>query len=127
MKYLGYRQVLWIYRRVMEETGGTFGIRDEGLLRSALARPQASFGGQDLYPTLFEKAAALLESLVMNHPFADGNKRVAWECLDLTLELNGYRLTASHEENFKLVMSIIERHATTQDAADWLRKHTRSR
>ena len=122
---LGYRQVLWIYRRVIEETGGTFGLRDEGLLRSALARPQASFGGQDLYPTLFEKGAALLESLVMNHPFADGNKRVAWECLDMVLELNGHRLTTSHKENFKLVMRVIERKATVQDVADWLKKHLR--
>lgn len=125
MKHLGYRQVLWIYRRIIEETGGAFGIRDEGLLRSALARPQTSFGGQDLYPTLFEKAAALLESLVMNHPLLDGNKRVALECLDLTLELNGYRLIASHEENFKLVMCVIERKATVQDVAEWLRKHAR--
>lgn len=123
MSYLGYRQVLWIYRRVIEETGGSFGIRDEGLLRSALVRPQASFGGQDLYPTLFEKAAALLESLVMNHPFTDGNKRVAWECLDLTLELNGYRLTTSHEENFKLIMNVIERKATVQDVSDGLKQH----
>lgn len=127
MRSLGYRQVLWIYRRIIEETGGTFGLRDEGLLHSALARPQASFGGQDLYPSLFEKSAAGLESLVMNHPFLDGNKRIAWECLDLTLELNGHPLTSSHEENFKLVMSVIERKVTVQDVAEWLLKHTRKK
>lgn len=125
MKYLGCRQVLWIYRRVIEETGGSFGVRDEGLLRSALARPRASFGGQDLYPTPFEKAAALLESLVMNHPLLDGNKRVAWECLDLMLEMNGCRLTTSHEDGFRLMNNVIERKATVQDVAEWLEKNIR--
>lgn len=127
MKTIGYRQALWIHRRVVEETGGTQGVRDEGLLRSALARPLASFGGQDLYPTVFEKAAALFESLTRNHPFLDGNKRVAWECLDLTLELNGYHLTSTHDENFNLVMRVIEHKVTVQDVADWLRTHSRKK
>lgn len=125
MNYLGYNQVLLIYKRVIEETGGSHGLRDEGLLRSALARPQASFSGQDLYSTLFEKSAALLESLVRNHPFVDGNKRVAWECFDLTLGMNGCRLKASHEQNYKLVMQVIERKLTVQEVAEWLDKHTR--
>ncbi len=125
MKYLGYHQVLWIYRRVIEETGGSPGIRDEGLLRSALARPQASFGGQELYPSLFEKAAALIESLALNHPFVDGNKRMAWECLDLLLDINGYRITATHDQGFEFVMRIVNREMTVQDTAEWLTKHTR--
>ena len=125
MRYLGYRQVLWTYRRVMEETGGSPGIRDEGLLQSALARPQATFGGQDLYPALFEKAAALAESIVRNHPFLDGNKRMAWECLDLTLEMNGHCVTASTGQGFDLMMRIIERQVTVQDVAEWLAKHTK--
>ena len=109
----------------MEETGGSPGIRDEGLLRSALARPQTSFGGQDLYPTLFEKAAALVESMARNHPFVDGNKRMAWECLDLLLGMNGYRVTASHDQSFALMMRIIEHKLTVQDTAEWLAKHTK--
>lgn len=125
MKYLGYRQSLWVYRRIIEETGGSPGIRDEGLLRSALARPQASFGGQDLYPTLFEKAAALAESMVRNHPFIDGNKRMAWECLDLVLEMNGFVITASQDQGLDLLMKIIERKAAVQDVAEWLAKHTK--
>ena len=125
MKYLRHRQVLWVYRRVIEETGGSPGIRDNGLLQSALARPQATFGGRDLYPTLFEKAAALAESIVRNHPFVDGNKRMAWECLDLTLEMNGFRVTASANQSFDLLMRIIERKATVQDVAEWLSQHTR--
>ena len=125
MKYLGYHQTIFIYKRTIEETGGAFGIRDEGLLRSALARPQASFGGQDLYPNLFEKAAALLESLVRNHPFVDGNKRVAWECFDLTLEMNGYRLGSSFEQNYRLILQVIERTLTVQEVAEWLTKHAK--
>lgn len=124
MKSLGYRQVLWIYRRVIEETGGDFGIRDEGLLRAALARPHASFGGKDLYPTFFEKAAALLESIVRNHPLVDGNKRVAWECFDLTLDLNAYRLAADENQGLELIMKVIERKITVQEIADWTKKHS---
>ena len=125
MKYLEYRQVLWIYRRIIEETGGSPGIRDEGLLRSALARPKVSFGGQELYPTLFEKTTAFLESLVRNHPFVDGNKRTAWECFDVMLNMNGYRVTSTHQQNFELLQQIIGRGVTVQDVAEWLSKHTR--
>lgn len=125
MNHLGYRQALWLYRRVIEEAGGSYGVRDEGLLLSALARPQASFGGEDLYPTLFEKAAALAESIVRNHPFVDGNKRMAWECLDMTLDLNGYRLVVSQVQGYDLMMRIVERKVTVQDIAEWLQKHSR--
>ena len=125
MKYLGYHQALWIYRRIIEETGGSSGIRDEGLLRSALARPQASFGGQELYPSLFEKAAALIESLALNHPFVDGNKRMAWECFDLLLNINGYRVTATYDQGFELVMKIVNRKITVSKTAEWLAKRTR--
>lgn len=125
MKFLGYSQVLFMYKRVIEETGGAYGIRDEGLLLSALARPQASFGGHDLYPTLFEKTAALLESLVRNHPFVDGNKRVAWECFDLMLEINGWRLEATGDQNYRLIMQVIDHKLTVQEVAEWLAKHAR--
>lgn len=125
MIYLGYRQALWIYRRAIEEFGGTYGVRDEGLLRSALARPQVTFGGNDLYPTLFEKAAALAESMIRNHPFIDGNKRMAWECLDLTLEANGFRLVATTQQGYELMHQIIDRTMTVQDVADWLEARSR--
>lgn len=124
-KSLGYRQILWIHRRVIEETGGSLGIRDEGLLRSAIARAYSSFGGQDLYPTIFEKSAALLESLVRNHPFIDGNKRAAWESMDIFLELNGYRLSCATPRGYDLVMQIIKHHMTVQQVAEWLEKHSK--
>ena len=76
MTYLTVEQVLFIHMRLIAETGGSPGLRDLGLLASAVARPQATFGGEDLYPDLLSKAAALMDSLVRNHPFVDGNKRV---------------------------------------------------
>jgi len=110
---------------VIEETGGTLGARDEGLLRSALARPQASFGSQDLYPSLFEKAAALAESLVRNHPFIDGNKRTALACLRVMLKMNGHPITASQEAKVFLMEKIAARDVTVQEVAEWLVKHSR--
>lgn len=74
MRYLTLGEVLGIYRRVMEQSGGMAGIRDLGALESAVAQPRMTFSGEDLYPTLVEKAAALGFSLIQNHPFADGNK-----------------------------------------------------
>ena len=98
MKYLTAEQVLFIHARLIAETGGEHGVLDIGLLQSAVARPQASFDGQDLYPGLFSKAAALLESLIGNHAFVDGNKRTAITAVGLFLRLNGYRLAASNQE-----------------------------
>jgi hypothetical protein len=74
IRYLTLIEVLEIHRRILEQSGGAFGIRDMGLLESAIAQPRMTFGGEDLYSSLFEKAAALGFSIIMNHPFVDGNK-----------------------------------------------------
>ncbi len=125
MKTVGFRQALWIYRRVIEETGGDVGIRDESLLRSALGRPETSFGGQDLYPALFEKAAALAESIARNHPFLDGNKRMALACLQVLLRMNGFQVKTSQEAKVHLILQIVAKEVTVQDGAGWLEKHSR--
>ncbi|MCB0062562.1 MAG: type II toxin-antitoxin system death-on-curing family toxin, partial [Caldilineaceae bacterium] len=96
--YLTAAQVLFIHDRLIAETGGSPGIRDLGLLAAAVARPQATFDGVDLYPTRFTKAAALMASLVNNHPFVDGNKRVGITAAGLFLRLNSYRLRATNAE-----------------------------
>jgi len=96
-EYLGVEQVLALHAALLEATGGAPGLRDKGLLESAIARPAASFGGQDLYPSLAAKAASLMESLVGNHPFVDGNKRIAIATTELLLQINGYRLIADDE------------------------------
>ena len=85
MIYLTLEDLLEIHRRVIESTGGSDGIRSIPLLDSAVARPQATFGGIDLYPALPEKAAALLHSIISNHPFVDGNKRTGFTAMDVFL------------------------------------------
>lgn len=82
MRYLGLREVLELHRLLLERTGGLAGVRDLGLLESAVAQPLMSFGGQELYPAVAEKAAALGFSLIKNHPFNDGNKRIGHAATD---------------------------------------------
>ena len=90
--YLTPEQVLFLHSRLIEETGGMHGIRDLSMLLSALGRPQASFDDYDLYPEIFTKAAALMDSLIRNHPFIDGNKRTAIAASAVFLLYNGYQL-----------------------------------
>lgn len=125
MNYVGCRQFLWLYHLTMQEFGGSEGVRDEGLLQAALARPRATFAGQELYPTLFEKAAAVAESIARNHPLVDGNKRMALVAMVATLSMNGYELTASDNAQVDLIMCIVAKEVTVQDVSDWLSKHTR--
>lgn len=90
MRYLTIAEVLETYQRVMQQTGGLVGIRDLGALESAIAQPYMTFGGNELYPSLAEKAAALGFSLIQNHPFADGNKCTGHAAMETFLALNGY-------------------------------------
>ena len=120
-----FRSVLYLYQQVLQRSGGTLGVRDHGLLESAVYRPQASFGGRDLYPDLFSKAAALGHSLILNHPFVDGNKRVGFEAMSLMLRLNGYDVHVSLETAFEFVVEIAKGKFTEQGIADWLKQHSR--
>ncbi|MEG4288624.1 type II toxin-antitoxin system death-on-curing family toxin [Microcoleus sp. C2C3] len=88
--FVSKSMVLSIHARQIERFGGTPGVRDEGLLESALAQPKATFGGQFLHPTISEQAAAYLYHIAMNHPFIDGNKRTAFAVMDTFLRLNLY-------------------------------------
>jgi death-on-curing protein len=98
MRYLEPEEVLLIHERILDKFGGAGGLRDGGLLDSAVNRPRAAFGGRNLYPDIFAKAAALGHSLVLNHPFVDGNKRTAWEAMHTLVEENGYSLRAEQDE-----------------------------
>lgn len=123
MKYLTAEQVLFIHSRLIDETGGSHGIRDLGLLQSAVSRPMATFGGEDLYPDIFQKAAALMESLIKNHPFIDGNKRTAISSAGIFLRINGYNLETSQKglEGFTLNMATGKTSFT--DAAKWFKRY----
>ena len=125
MKYLYPKQVLFLYQQIIQRSGGTVGLRDAGLLDSAVYRPQASFGGRDLYPDLFSKTAALGHSMISNRPFVDGKKRVGFEAMRLMLRLNGCDIHASGEAKFDVVMKIATGRLTEQAIADWLKRHSR--
>jgi death-on-curing protein len=98
MRYLSLAEVLVLHDRIITHSGGAAGLRDLGSLESALAQPRATFDGVDLYPSLAEKAAALAYSLVGNHPFVDGNKRIGHAALETFLVLNGFELEATVDD-----------------------------
>lgn len=126
MIYLTAAQVLFIHARLLAETGGAPGVRDLGLLEAAIARPQATFDGVDLYPDLFSKAAALIASLIGNHPFVDGNKRVGVTAAAIFLQRNGARLTASNHEVEVFALSVAQGRLTLTETAAWFGHHTMS-
>lgn len=90
-----------------------FTIADYGLVESALARPQASVFGEEAYPTIHQKASALLQSMATNHALADGNKRTAWAATRLFYGLNDYRITATEDERFELIIAVPTRELNT--------------
>ena len=116
--FLSVDEVLAIHERVIDRFGGAVGVRDLGLLESALYRPQTGY-----YRDLAEMAAALFESLLMNHPFVDGNKRVAFFATDVFLRLNGYRLDVEAEAaNAFLVDRLGAGHCDLENLAPWIRE-----
>lgn len=104
MRYLTLGELIELHRRIIEQSGGAVGIRALGLAESALAQPRMSFGGTELYPTLAEKAAALCFSLVMNHPFADGNKRIGHAAMETFLMMNGFELNTDIEASESTIL-----------------------
>jgi len=124
MTYLTAEQVLFIHARLITETGGSHGVRDLSMLLSAIGRPQASFDNQDLYPDLFSKAAALLDSLIRNHPFVDGNKRTGITAAALFLRMNGYRLTATNSELEKITLEVAQAQLKVAIIAAWFQANT---
>ena len=105
-KFLSLDEVLELHADQISSFGGTPGVRDEGLLESALAQPQATFGGQFLHPTISEQAAVYLYHIAMNHPFIDGNKRTAFAVMDTFLRLNGCALNLTDDRAYDLVMRV---------------------
>lgn len=125
VRYLTAQQVLFIHARLIVETGGEAGVRDVGLLASAVARPQATFDGQELYPNLFAKAAALMSSLIQNHPFLDGNKRTGITAAALFLRRNGRVLHISNAELESFTLRVVNERLPVADIAHWLERHSR--
>jgi death-on-curing protein len=123
-RYLTPEQVLFLHNRLIAETGGGHGLRDLGMLLSAIGRPQATFDGKDLYPDLFSKTAALMESLVRNHPFVDGNKRTAITSAALFLRMNGYRLIVENEEMVWFTLACAQSQLSFDEIVDWFKQYS---
>lgn len=123
MRYLSLAEVVDLHRRILQVTGGAMGLRDLGALESAIAQPQATFSGVDLYPTLAEKAAALCFALTQGHPFVDGNKRVGHAAMETFLVLNGSEVEATLEEQERLILNLAAGRVERNQLVDWLRQH----
>lgn len=126
IRYPSLDEVVAIHVRIIEKTGGHPGIRDWDLLSSVLSRPQATFGGEDLYPDIYLKAAALIQSLSANHPFVDGNKRTALVTMEYFLHLSNLEIKASQKEKVDFVLWVVNAKPTLLQIADWIKKHLQS-
>jgi len=124
IRYLLLAEILELHRSVIERWGGAGGIRDLGALESALAQPRQSFGGQDLYPDLTSKAAALCLSLVLNHPFIDGNKRIGHAAMETFLIVNGSELLASVDEQERIMLDLAAGTLSRENFVKWVTQHT---
>lgn len=123
MRYLTVREVRELHRQVITRTGGSAGVRDQGALESAVAQPQMTFSEEDLYPTLVEKVATLGFSLIQNHPFVDGNKRVGHDAMETFLILNGYQIHATMDEQEEMILQVAAGKIKRESLTDWLRAH----
>jgi death-on-curing protein len=115
--------VLYIHQRQIERYGGLSGIRAINLLESAVARPFHTFDSIDLYQSSLEKAAALFEAMIKNHPFVDGNKRVAYACLELFLELEGYQIKQTEDEKYSFVIQAASSQIEYDGILAWLKRY----
>ncbi|MBI3559039.1 type II toxin-antitoxin system death-on-curing family toxin [Candidatus Gottesmanbacteria bacterium] len=124
-KYLTVEEVVTIHNHFVKKFGGVLGIRDAGLLESAVFRCQASFGGNDLYETIFAKAAAILHSMIFDHPFVDGNKRAAIMSAFSLLVRNGYDFKATDKELEAFPLAVEKNRPEISEIAKWLKTHSK--
>lgn len=120
---LSKSQVLIIHDQLIAETGGSSGLRDDGMLESALNAPFQTFGGEDVYPSLQQKAARLCFGLVKNHPFVDGNKRIGAHVMLIFLALNGVELQHSQKELSDVILKLSAGEIAAEDLSSWILSH----
>ena len=123
MNRLTKKQVLMLHTQLIESTGGSDGIRDEGLLDSALESPFQSFGGEELYPSIQAKAARLCYGLVKNHSMVDGNKRIGAHTMLVFLAVNGYELKYTQKELVDLILDVANGKKVYKDLLKWILEH----
>jgi death-on-curing protein len=124
--YITLDTVLAIHDDLVTKYGGSHGIRDLGLIQSAIARPQSSFGGDDLYPNVFDKAAALFHSLMFNHAFIDGNKRTTIVSASRFLSLNGFELDVSQEDFVAFPLLVENKHLSIEKISKWIENNSKA-
>lgn len=117
-------EVLLIHDQVVKLHGGANGVRDLNGLESAITRPYQSFAGNDLYSSCFEKSAAIGESIIMNHPFVDGNKRTGYVLMELILRLEGFRINSNDDELYQFVIDISTGNKRFEEIVEWLKENT---
>ncbi len=120
MKFLSLFKILELHRQIIAQSGGSHGVSDMAALESVLAQPQMTFEQKDLYPPLSEKAASLAYSLAMNHPFVDGNKRVAHAAMEIFLLLNGYEIEATVDEQESLFLQLADGKISREQLTKWV-------
>ncbi|MEK7592630.1 MAG: type II toxin-antitoxin system death-on-curing family toxin [Patescibacteria group bacterium] len=123
-KFVDIEEIYLLHDAILRLSLGKGGVRDFSLLHSASERPKATFNGKSLYPNIWLKAASLLQSLCMNHPFTDGNKRTAWSTTKRFLWLNGYHLQAKPKEGADLMVHVDNQKPELKEIAGWLRSHS---
>jgi death-on-curing protein len=119
-RFLSLAEVLKLHRRLVEQHGGSRGLRDLTRLEAALAQPHATFDGRDLYPTLIDKAAMLGFALVADHPFIDGNKRVGHAASESVLMLNGFELVADVTESERTILAVAASKIDRESFTAWI-------
>ena len=123
MKILKKRQILLLHSVLIAESGGSDGVRDEGLLDSAVNTPLQTFSGQDLYPTVLEKAVRLGFGLIRNHPFIDGNKRIGTHAMLVFLNLNSITLSYEDDELISTILSVASGEMDADGLLKWIQQH----
>ncbi len=123
MRYLSFLEVLELHEAIIASSGGLRGIRDIRALESAINQPRLTFEKTDLYPDLISKATALCFSLVMNHPFVDGNKRIGHAAMETFLILNRYEIEANTAEQEQIILDLASGKLTREAFRNWLKDH----
>jgi death-on-curing protein len=122
MRYLNLAEVIDLHRQIIEQSQGAMGIRDLGALESAIAQPRMTFAGEDLYPTIVDKASAVGFSIVMNHPFVDGNKRTGHAAMETFLVLNGLEINADVDEQERVILALASGELKRDTFTNWLQR-----
>ena len=123
MKVLSKRQILMLHSMLVAQSGGMDGLRDEGLLESAVNTPLQTFGGQELYPTVLEKAARLGYGLIHNHPFLDGNKRIGTHAMLVFLDINNITLSYEDDDLISAILRAASGDMDDSELLEWLKAH----